>query len=160
MGRATRFGLTSGILVCSVAAFAWQGRAIPFPKDYRKWAHVKSTLVGPQSKGFAMNGGYHHFYANEQAFEGYRTGTFPDGAVLIDDGLEATEHAGVTSEGPRTRVAVMVKDSGRFRESGGWGFEVFPRDTREGVLTAEGRASCLSCHQKAERDSVYSRWRE
>jgi hypothetical protein len=32
----------------------------PFPKEFRKWAHVKSVLVGPQSAAFATEGGIHH----------------------------------------------------------------------------------------------------
>jgi hypothetical protein len=85
---------------------------------------------------------------------------FPDGSILIDDGLEAVTNAGVTTEGARRRVAVMVKDSSRFRDSHGWGFEVFLRDDRKGSLTADGKAACLACHQKAERGLVFSKYRE
>jgi hypothetical protein len=134
--------------------------AIPFPEDYRQWTHVKSTLVGPQAPGFQNNGGYHHFYANEKAMEGYRTGTFPDGSILIDDGLEATEKGGVTTEGPRRRVAVMVKDSRRFGDSQGWGFESFPGDGRDGALSAAQKGACLACHQRAGRELVYSQFRK
>src|SRR5882757_7494165 len=97
--------------------------AIPYPAEYRQWAHVKSTLIGPQHASFATNGGIHHFYANAKGLEGYRTGKFPDGSVLIDDLLQVKESAGVTSEGARRRLAVMVKDSERYRETGGWGYE-------------------------------------
>src|SRR5882724_3504693 len=120
----------AAILACCLYAFADTGDTIPFPKEFRKWAHVKSTLLGPQHASFATNGGIHHFYANEKALEGYRTGKFPDGSVLIDDLLEAQESKGVTSEGPRRRLAVMVKESGRFTQTGGWGFEIFMRDNQ------------------------------
>jgi Cytochrome P460 len=92
--------------------------------------------------------------------DGYRTGTFPDGSVLIDDLLEAQESKGITSEGPRRRLAVMVKESSRYPETGGWGFEIFARDNQaDGTLTAEKRAACFACHQKA-RDSVFSQLRK
>jgi hypothetical protein len=152
--------VAAGVVACSVYALARQDASIPFPTDYRKWTHVKSTLVGPDSPAFARNGGYHHFYANAAAMEGYRTGTFADGSILIDDGLEAVTNGGVVTEGPRRRVAVMLKDSARFRDSQGWGFEVFLRDDRKGSLTAEARAACLACHQKAERNLVFSKFRE
>lgn len=134
--------------------------AIAFPADYRNWTHVKTTLVGAQHPSFASNGGYHHFYANARAIEGYTTGVFPDGSIVIDDGLEAIDKGGVSVEGPRRRVAVMVKDSRRFGASRGWGFEVFMRDTQEGSLSAEGKAECLACHQRAPRDLVYSTFRK
>ena len=134
--------------------------AIAFPDDYRSWTHVKSTLVGPQSPSFAGSGGYHHFYANAKGMEGYRTGTFPDGAILIDDGLEAADKNGVSVEGARKRVAVMVKDSARFAQTGGWGFEVFPGDTQKASLSASAQASCLTCHQRAPRNLVYSTFRK
>ena len=148
------------VVLAAAALAGSKGSAIPFPENYRQWTHVKSTLVGPQAPGFQNNGGYHHFYANEQAMEGYRTGTFPDGSILIDDGLEATEKGGVTMEGPRRRVAVMVKDSRRFADSQGWGFESFPGDGRDGSLSAAQKGACLACHQRAGRELVYSQFRK
>ncbi len=132
----------------------------PFPSNYRKWVHVKTTLIGPQSKNFARNGGIHHFYANEKALEGYRTGTFPDGAILVDDLLEAKEDAGVTREGQRRRVAVMTKFAERYLATGGWDFEIFKGDNKaEGSLDPKEKAACFACHQKG-RDSVFSEFRE
>jgi hypothetical protein len=132
--------------------------AVRFPDGYRKWVHVKSTLVGPASPAFASNGGVHHFYANDKAMEGYGSGVFPDGAVLIDDLLEAKESAGVTSVGPRRRVAVMVKDAQRYRESGGWGFEIFKGDGRDAALDPPARAACFACHKNG-KDSVFTEFR-
>ena len=140
---------------------AWSVEAgIPYPEGFRNWAHVKSTLVGPSARGFATNGGLHHYYANQKALEGYRTGQFPDGAVLIDDLLEVTEKEGVGSEGTRKRVAVMLKDSTKFRETGGWGYEVFKGDESVGSLNADARAACFKCHTGAPRDSVFSALRK
>jgi len=130
--------------------------AIPFPDGYKRWVHVKTTRIGPEAPGFARNGGVHHFYANADALEGYSTGKFPDGSVLIDDGLEAKEAAGVTTDGPRKRVAVMAKDAQRFASTGGWGFEMFMGDGHRAALSAEDKTSCFACHTKASRDSVFS----
>ena len=137
------------------------GISVSYPKDYRTWVHVKSTLIGPQHSSFASNGGIHHFYANAKAMEGYRSGKFPDGSVLIDDLLQVKEDAGVTTEGARRRVAVMVKDTQQYRDTGGWGYEVFKGDDQEGALTAEAKASCFACHGKQkDRDSVFSEFRK
>jgi hypothetical protein len=137
------------------AAFTTASTTIEFPEDYQRWTRVKTTLVGPASPQFSTNGGYHHFYANAKAIEGYRTGTFPDGSILVDDGLAAVDVAGVSSEGARVRVAVMEKDSRRFAASSNWGFEVFPRDSRSGSLDEAGKAACLACHVRAKRDLVF-----
>ncbi|MFN7995833.1 MAG: cytochrome P460 family protein [Bryobacteraceae bacterium] len=151
----TAVGATSTIVCALMAA----GDPAPYPKEYRRWVHVKTTVIGPQSPNFARNGGVHHFYANAPALEGYRTGKFPDGAVLIDDLLEAKEVDGVTSVGARKRVAVMTKQSSRFGDTGGWDFEIFKGDPAEATLKPEGKAACFACHQKA-RDSVFSEFRE
>lgn len=147
-------------LAFTAAIFSSPGHVIPFPDDYRQWTHVKSALVGPDGPSFESNGGYHHFYANQKAMVGYRTGSFPDGSILIDDGLEAVSRSGVMTEGPRRRVAVMVKDSRLFAASAGWGFETFPGDTRTGTLSDDQKGACLACHQKANRDLVYSQFRK
>ena len=153
----TGIGLLFGIL-----AFAeTEGATVRYPNEYRKWVHVKSTLIGQQHASFATNGGIHHFYANEKALEGYKNDKFPDGAVLIDDLLEIKEANGVSTEGARRRVAVMVKDSARYRDSGGWGFEIFKGDESTPSLTAEAKAACFACHGKQkDRDSVFSKFRK
>jgi len=132
---------------------------VPYPEGFREWVHVKSTLVGAEAPSFANQGGLHHFYANAQALKGYASGSFPDGSVLIDDLLEVQVSAGVTTTGARRRLAVMVKDSQRFRETGGWGFEVFKGDSHEGTLPPLARTACFACHTKAAPDSVFSEFR-
>jgi len=153
-------GPAAVVATVAAASLARPDRAIPFPENYRQWTHVKSTVVGPQAPAFQSNGGYHHFYANDKAMEGYRSGTFPDGSILIDDGLEAKESGGVTTEGPRRRVAVMVKDSRRFADSQSWGFETFPGDGRDGVLSEAQKSTCLACHERAGRELVFSQYRK
>jgi hypothetical protein len=155
--------LLAGIaLLCGAWAFAGEEPgAVPYPAEYRKWVHVKSTAVGPQNPRFATNGGLHHFYANEKALAGYKSGKFADGSVLVDDLLDFKENGGVSTEGTRRRVAVMLKDSVRFRETGGWGFEIFRGDESAPSLKAEGKATCFACHAKQkDRDSVYSQYRK
>jgi len=136
--------------------------AVPYPNGYRKWVHVGTTLVGPQSPFFATSGGIHHIYANDKAMKGYETGTFPDGAVVVFDLLETKELNGATTEGPRKRIDVMQKDSQRFSSTGGWGFERFLGDSEtDPTLTEEKRAACFSCHEKRKaQDFVFSKLRK
>jgi cytochrome P460 len=153
--------VAAGTLALTIHGAAAPEDAVDYPADYRQWAHVKSTLVGPQSPGFATNGGLHHFYANAKGMEGYRTGTFTDGAVLIDDLVEMKDAStpGVSDEGARKRLAVMVKDSRKFGDTGGWGFEIFKGDTQAGSLDVKGRAACFACHQKT-KTAVFSQARK
>ena len=133
----------------------------PFPKEFRKWAHVKSVLVGPQSAAFATEGGIHHIYANDKALEGYTSGKFPDGSVIVYDLLETKEIAGATIEGPTRRIDVMVKQSELYRATGGWEFMSFPGgNPANKTLTDERQAVCAACHaSRKDHDFVFSEFR-
>jgi hypothetical protein len=122
----------------------------PFPKDFLKWSQVKNAVVDPQSSA--------HIYANENAVEGYKTGKFPDGSVIVYDLLETKELAGKTTEGATRRVDVMLKRSELYRNTGGWEFMSFPGgDPTAGELTVERQAACATCHaSRKEHDSVFS----
>jgi hypothetical protein len=151
------------VVTCTLYLLAKPSDPVPYPTGYRNWVHVRTTLVGAKHPTFEQNGGFHHYYANEKAMEGYRTGKFPDGSVIVDDGLELREHAnGATTEGARRRIAVMMKDSRRYAETGGWGFEVFKGDSQTDRLgTAEVVAKCFACHgEKKEQDYVFTTYRK
>jgi hypothetical protein len=146
----------------SLSLWARTNDAVPYPAGYRLWTHVKAALIGPQNPAFKDSGGIHHIYANEKAMEGYGAGKFPDGSVIVADFLETRESAGVTTEGPRRRIDVMVKDSKRYAATGGWGFEQFRGDSQtDRMVTAEIAAKCFACHaRQKDRDSVFSEFRK
>ena len=153
-----------GSAVFGVSLFLWAqpDDTVPFPKEFRKWAHVKSVLVGPQSAAFATEGGIHHIYANDKALEGYDTGKFPEGSVIVYDLLETKEIAGNTIEGQTRRVDVMVKQSERYHTTGGWEFMSFPEgNPASGNVTAEKKAACFACHaHRKDHDFVFSEFRK
>jgi Cytochrome P460 len=81
---------TNFLLLAATAVFAGSSslwaqvdETVSFPREFRKWATVKSVLVGPQSAAFATEGGIHHIYANDKALEGYDTSKFPDVSVIV-----------------------------------------------------------------------------
>ena len=166
MGRlrtAVSLGVLSlAVLTSNRISSASSSEKIPYPGDYRKWIHVKTQMVGSASPFFESGGGIHHIYANPAAMEGYRTGAFADGAEMVFDLLEARETAGVTVEGARSRIDVMLKDGKRFAATSGWGFERFAGDSEtERPLTEEHRALCFSCHEKRKsHDFVFSDFRK
>jgi hypothetical protein len=161
---------TNVFLVLALATVMTAGAAIwaqnkdapdvPYPRDFRSWRHVKSIVIGPEHGSFPSRGGIHHYYANEPALEGYRTGTFPNGAVIVDEGVftkDGTDHArGILLEADRRSLDVMLKDDQRYKDTGGWGFEHFDRDSTTGTLSADSRGKCLECHSTAARDHVFS----
>jgi ribosomal protein S18 acetylase RimI-like enzyme len=145
------------LMIWSLSLRAKPDYQVEYPQGYRNWTRVMSSLIGPQSPAYEKSGGLHLFYANEKAMEGYRTGKFPDGSVIVDERNKAQENAGVTRVGDRIGAAVMVKDSRRYAETGGWGFEVFRGEIPTAVLTAQGKATCYDCHAKQkDHDFVYT----
>ncbi|CUS82186.1 Cytochrome P460 [Candidatus Kryptonium thompsonii] len=132
----------------------------PYPEGYRKWAHVKSMLILPGHPLYEAFGGIHHIYANDKAMRGYRTGKFPDGSVIVFDLLEAKSENNTYVEGARKVVGVMYKDSKKFKNTGGWGFEAFKGDTKERVVK-NAEQDCFSCHASQEAtDFVFSQYRK
>jgi quercetin dioxygenase-like cupin family protein len=152
-------------LLAAVTATARQpAPAVAFPTGYRSWQHVRTIVVGPDSPSFATRGGLHHYYANATAVEGFRTGTFPDGSVIVDEGVGTKKGDGMTTgivfETERRSLDVMVKDAKAYRETAGWGYEHFEGTATTPTSTPERRAACFQCHSKgAARDSVFSRIR-
>ena len=74
----------------AVAAQAEEGK-IAYPEGYRDWPHVKSMVI-LEGHGLADPfQGIHHLYANGAALAGYRTGNWPDGAVIVFDLLKYAE---------------------------------------------------------------------
>ena len=136
---------------------------VPYPDGFRSWTVVKSLVVGPDHESFAKRGGIHHYYANDKAVVGYRTGTFPDGSIVVDEAVFTKDGdgraKGILLEADRRFLDVMVKDGGRFETTGGWGYEHFDGDDRTGRLSENDRAACSACHMKAQTDHVFSRMR-
>jgi hypothetical protein len=136
---------------------------VPYPDGFRSWTHVKSIIIGPDHESFPKRGGIHHYYANGKAVAGYRTGSFPDGSVLVDEAVFTKDGEGRTKglvfEGDRRGLDVMVKESTHYAGTGGWGYQHFDRDERTGRLSSSDQATCSTCHAKAAVDHVYSRIR-
>ena len=48
-----------GVLIGAVCVICQSSEEVPFPQQYRKWWHVKTTVIGPQNTNFKRNGGIH-----------------------------------------------------------------------------------------------------
>jgi len=137
------------------------GDEVPYPEGYRLWTHVKTGLVGPSNPNFQFSGGYHHIYANQKAMQGYDSGYFPEGSVIVFDVLDTKEQNGNTQEAARNHLDVMVKDSLKYATTGGWGYEEFKGDshTERLINTPALKLQCANCHARKE-DRVFSEFRK
>jgi hypothetical protein len=133
---------------------------VPYPEGYRKWTHVKTYIVGPKSPAFKFIGGFNHVYANEQAMVGYTTGHFPNGSIIVSDVISAKEDSVDIREGTRHHLDVMVRDSIKYSDAGGWRFEQFQDDSpRIRLLNVQSRMVCSNCHTR-QKDMVFSVYRK
>ena len=158
-----RWALGLAVFVLPLLAVSPMARqpAVPYPAEYRSWAVVKTSLVSPQAPNFAARGGFHHFYANGKAMDGYRTGAFPEGSIIVDEGVYAEDAKGVMVERGRRSLDVMHKNSATHAATGGWGFEHFDGDSQVGSGTVEARMVCATCHgQRKAQDYVFSTFRK
>lgn len=136
---------------------------ISLPVDFRnRMAHLGSWFV---PEGGAA--GFHDVYAQPEAVTEYRkTGTFPDGAVLVKEIRTAQQGDYSTGQGVQRatekilQTFVMVKDSqNRFADSpqwgDGWGWALFKPGNKANVST-DYKKDCLACHVPAkDSDWVY-----
>lgn len=110
--------------------------------------------------------GQHVVYTQPGVIQYYlENKTFPDGAVLVKELLEAkTGEYNTGTAAYATNVSgwfVMVKDqndrfSGNDLWGDGWGWAYFDVDDRERTTTEDYSGECLGCHVPAEEtDWVY-----
>jgi hypothetical protein len=150
---------TALLVALAITGSANSADTVPYPESFRTWSHVKSGVIGPQHKNFASLGGLHHVYANKEAMAGYKTRQFPEQSVIVFEWLEWAEKDGAILEGPRRQIDVMAKDSKRYAQTGGWGFQRFVKDTRE-LAAAPTPQDCFACHNQLKEDGlVLSKYR-
>ena len=166
------FVIVTGLMLASLPAADTAGEKsarapVPYPSGYRQWMHISSAVTPPrkgeanshpeEEKVAAPHGLIHHIYANERALEGYRTGHFPEGAVLIADWFVLEEKRGELVQGPRKSVNAMIRDA-RYTDTGGWGFEDFDKDSQTTRNVGPNAVkTCFECHSRAkDREYVFS----
>jgi hypothetical protein len=140
----------------------------PYPEGYRHWTFLHSSMVPPTFSAFGKKpcekpcmAGIFHFYANDKAMQGLRTGSYPDGAIIAEEMLEWLSTSNGAKEGPRRVIGVMVKDSQRYGSTGGWGYGNFEDGSRTDMLDTKGREVCAECHlARKDHGYVFTEYRE
>jgi hypothetical protein len=125
---------------------------VQFPDSFRHWVHVGTGVILPGANPqLKSEEGMHHVFANPTAVDGYPTGDFPDGSMIVYELREAQQKNGVLFEGDRRRVDVMIKDSNLYKSTGGWRFERFWGDQKTENAIHDSGSSCFECHSKADK---------
>ncbi|MEP0860620.1 MAG: cytochrome P460 family protein [Ignavibacterium sp.] len=151
----------AAVLVGAAVLFGFSNDEVKYPDNYRNWTHVKTLILEKGHPLYDAFGGIHHIYANQKALDGYKNGhKFKDGSVIVFDLLETVVADNAVAEGNRKVVGVMEKNSKKYKDTGGWGFEGFKGDTRERVVkNMDGE--CFSCHlSQKDKDFVFSDYRK
>ena len=132
------------------AVFTADGK-LNFPRDYRTWVYLSSgmDMAYVEGGGGAMHA-FDNVFVDPTAYQAFqKTGTWPNGTVLVLEVRDAQAHASIDkagrSQGRRIAVEVHVKDTARFAETGGWGFVGFNGE-KPGTVTPK-TAACYACHQ-------------
>jgi hypothetical protein len=140
---------------------------VKIPAGYRDWKviAVASLLVPGKLDQLRAQ------FGNDIAIKAYKEGTlpFPDGSIIV-----AKHWTRVSSElnnkvlngpfpgaqsfviGSPVNIQIMVKDSKKYAESGGWGFADF-KDGKAGDKALHG--TCFPCHAPAkDHDYVFTHY--
>ncbi len=143
--------------------------AVPFPKDWRGWTHIASTVV-MNEKHPAY--GIRHVYANDTGKEAALSGakSFPEGSELIMvtykiKSREVPGPKGIKSTklwmDDARNLDLMTKNSGKYSKTGGWNYARF--DLSSGAFAKkQAYARCFGCHNKRvkDKDFIFSRARQ
>ncbi|PKA41527.1 cytochrome P460 family protein [Rhizobium sullae] len=129
---------------------------VTIPEGYRRW-----ELIAPALEAVPLNE-LRAVVGNKTAIDAYRSGTlpFPEGTVLVKlawKQIQSTEFEPATVPGDATTVQVMVKDSKKYADTGGWGFGRFI----DGKPVDEAQhQTCFACHEARVKghDFVFTRF--
>ena len=158
-----------GIALCAWAAvassvLAQQPAALAFtsagqlvrPLDYRSWVFVTSGLgmtYGPAKPAEGQPPLFDNVFVTRDAYDEFlRSGAWPDKTMFILEGRRAEANVSINNgghtQGQMAFMEAAVKDTARFKNTGGWGY--FSFDSRDGLVESAAAmpptASCYACH--------------
>lgn len=148
------------------------GNKTSIPPRFREWVFIGAPLTPHGlNNGKAGFPEFHHVYIEPRAYAEYkRTGRFPEGTTIVKELVLLKQ--GQYQDGSRDEASgrgffadrfagidMMVKDSKRFPETGGWGFFNFGHREPPYAKTATAAPSseCSFCHTaSATYDMVFT----
>lgn len=149
--RRTRTWTPLSLLLAALSlSFLHAAESVQYPDNFRRWVHVGTGVILPGGAMPESEQGMHHVFANPKAVDGYSSGDFADGSIVVYELREAQQKSGVIFEGDRRRVDVMIKDANLYKNTGGWRFERFYTNDRTQDAVHDAGASCFACHANAK----------
>ena len=136
-------------------AFTSAGQLVR-PLDYRSWVFVTSGLgmtYGPAKPADGQPPLFDNVFVTRDAYNEFlRSGTWPDKTMFILEGRRAEANVSINNgghtQGGLAFMEAAVKDTARFKNTGGWGY--FSFDSRNGLVESVAAmpptASCYACH--------------
>ena len=144
----------SAWILLSAAALSlsvlYGAESVQYPDNFRRWVHVGTGVIMPGGPLPESEQGMHHIFANQKAIDGYPSGDFADGSIVVYELREAQQKNRVIFEGERRRVDVMIKDSNLYKSTGGWRFERFWGNDQTQDAIHDSGTSCFACHATAK----------
>jgi hypothetical protein len=134
------------LLAVLLTGILYAGESVQYPDTFRRWVHVGTGLIMPGGPYPESEQGMHQIFANQKAVDGYLSGVFPDGSVLVYELRKIQNKNGVISDGELRRIDVMIKDTHHYSETGGWRFERFIGNDKTQDVTRDSGTACYQCH--------------
>jgi hypothetical protein len=135
------------------------GDTLSKPEGYKEWVFAGSLLAPEHGESTGSDGSlFHNVYIHPGAYREYaRTGTFPEGTVMILESARSESGTHGAYAGGLVTLQASVKDS---RFEGGWGYFDFGAST--GTSSAKvlpPSAGCLGCHSRhGRKDHVFTQF--
>jgi hypothetical protein len=153
-----RLAALLAVAVCAIAGdmaqFTKDG-ALVVPANYREWIFLSSGLgmtYGPNAPPPGSRLRFDNVYVNPSSYREFlRTGTWPDGTVLILEIRESESKGSINRHGHYqsglVAIEANVKDSRRFGKAGWAFFDLTPRGQRPAsVKPVPAGNRCEECH--------------
>lgn len=135
----------------SAAHFTADGK-LEFPADYRTWVYLStgmdmSYVEGPDASETHI---FDSVFVNRDAYDGFqKTGTWPDHTVMVLEARRGVQNGSINKRGhfqaDKLATEVHVKDTARFKDTGGWAFFGFQGEKPAAMIPA--KAGCIACHE-------------
>ena len=126
------------------------------PVDYRSWVFVTSGLgmtYGPAQPASGQPPLFDNVFVTRDAYQAFlRTGAWPDKTMFILEGRRSQANVSINNgghtQGEVAFIEASVKDTERFKTTGGWGYFSFdsPKGLVESAAPMPATASCYACH--------------
>ncbi len=165
MSRVILIGLLFAATVLGQAARFADRNELLLPEGYREWPLVGASLGMSYNEAAAAAPAkpeFHHVYLDPASYAEHRkSGTFPDGAVLVMEVYSAGDRASINRQGRFAdrflRVEAAVKSLSRFSE--GWAYFDFGGPEPRAQAKAFAKDRCWSCHNEhAATDNVFTQF--